>query len=63
MKFLNKNLKKKFSILLYVKPNLVFSHFQWWWWGMVQGEKIKVAQNGLKHIFVEEILKYDFWSL
>ena len=39
----------------YVKPNLVLSHL-----GLgVQGPKIKVAQNGLKHILVLELLKSD----
>ena len=47
--------KQFFWVQLYIKLNLVLSHF---WWFMVEGvgsgvkKKPKIAQNDLKHILV-----------
>ena len=50
--------KKNFWVLIYVKPNLVLSHFGGYGGGGGGGsQKIKVTQNGLKHIFVLEFLR------
>ena len=51
---------KKSLVLIYIKPNLVLSHFRWLWWRGGGGcQKIKVAQNDPKHILVLEFLKSD----
>ena len=49
---------KKFWVLnrlIYMKPNMVFSHF--WWWGGLGVKEIKVVQNGVKHVFVLQFLR------
>ena len=59
---------KNFWVLTYVKPNLVLSDFQWLWWGWwgegVHSQKVKVAQNSLKHTLISEFLRSDeiFWN-
>ena len=44
-----------------IKPNLVRTKSSQWWWlgGGVGVPKIKVAQNGLKHMLALDILKSD----
>ena len=46
-----------FSVRTYVKPNLVFSKISFMLGG--GGQKIKVAQNGMKHGLVLEFLRSD----
>ena len=55
---MNQKSEKKLLVLIYIKPYLVLFHFLWLWWKRgLQGQKIKVAQNGLKHISVLEFLR------